>query len=90
MGISAANFCCNQCEQIDLMNIFLPTSRKVLPTSRHFAQLGSILPRPLFILPLSKLGQEMGCLGVGLGVFCVCWGSFVFVPLCRKGFVMAE
>ena len=50
-----------------LMNIyFLPTSSKILPTFRHFAQLGSILHSWKFILPAFKFRP-------GKGVF---WGGF--------------
>ena len=49
------------------MNIyFLPTSSKILPTFRHFAQLGSILHSWKFILPAFKFRP-------GKGVF---WGGF--------------
>ena len=52
----------------DTNNFFLPTSRKVLPIlpswGLNFSDGSSFCPR-------SSSGQEKGCFGVGLAVFCV-------------------
>ena len=56
--------------------IFLPTSRKVLPTFQIFWNIlpswGPNSPDCSSFCPRSSSGQEKGCFWVGLEMFCVC------------------
>ena len=49
-----------------------PLLERVCPLFKHFAQLGCRWLRGSSFCPLSSSGQEKGCFGVELGVFCVC------------------